>query len=156
MSARRAIWLALSFDSGVSGASGCSGQERANARDDREGGMAGELGTGAGGEGTRDSRAGGAGGSAGSANPQMCHLDCVTRRYCENGIVFRVSRGASAQFPCGTPPPSLTCSAHAFEYCDYGCATNGAECADSTGFESGGAGGQGGEAGRAGANAGGD
>jgi hypothetical protein len=146
----------MAIASSMLGGSGCTNQEQANPSDRGEGGMTGELGAGAGGEGAENSGGGRSGGSAGSANPRMCHLDCVAREYCEDSIVYRVSRGASAQFPCGTPPPPLECTAYPFEYCDYSCATNGVDCADSSGVVNGGAGGQGGDAGRADAGADGD
>jgi hypothetical protein len=75
----------------------------------------------------------------------MCHLDCITRQYCEEGVVYRVSRRSSAEFPCGTPPPALDCTASPIERCGDGCDENALDCADTGDLGNAGDGGQGGE-----------
>jgi hypothetical protein len=82
----------------------------------------------------------------------MCHVDCIARQYCEDGVVYRVSRRSSPPFVCGTSAPPLDCSPAALEQCEDGCDEQGLECADADAQGGAGAAGQGGGGGEGGAS----
>jgi hypothetical protein len=161
---RRAASIILAIGAGAPVWSGCSSEEQPGVSGAGRGGSAGagvaagsggdEAGnSGAGGSGGADageSGAGGSGGAAGSPIVRMCHVDCIARRYCEDGTVYRVSRRVGPEFPCGTTPPPLECPALPIEECEYGCDESGLECAGSSGQGGAGAGGQGGDGGHSG------
>jgi hypothetical protein len=145
----RAVKMVLAIGSGALAWSGCSSAEQPGASDPGRGGSAAGVGAGSGVDGAGVSGAGGSGASAGTSNPRMCHVDCITSRYCEDGVVYRVGRTSSAEFPCDTPPPPLVCTAHPFEQCEHGCHENGFDCADAGGSGNAGASGQAGQGGEA-------
>jgi hypothetical protein len=88
----------------------------------------------------------------------MCHVDCISRRYCEDGLVYREGSGASPMFPCGTQPPPFSCSPRRLEeQCEHGCDEAGLACASEDVPANGGAGGDdGGQSGEAGASSAGE
>jgi hypothetical protein len=142
-----AVRMVLVLGSGALAWSGCSSVERPATTAAGSGGSSVDAGAGSGGDRSGASGAGGFGATAGTSNPRTCFVHCIARRYCEDGVVYRVSRASSAAFPCGTLPPPLECTAHPLEQCEHGCDEDGLECADAGGSGSAGTGGQGGQGG---------
>jgi hypothetical protein len=106
---------------GVTGGAGTTGGAA--------GAVAGGTGGAPGGAGGSASGSGGAGGlTGGTGGVMMCHIDCFTAwRACRDGVVYEVMYGFACV--CGACNLNLCQTGMAVEYCTYGCAANGIDCA---------------------------